>query len=131
MAEFLFQIDSNIVRRAYTEKDNYLIQQDPDGDPELCALYFSSNDIYYPNNEEQFIKRIVEQDFFEWYASRVPGCGKHIFIRDLFKQWYLGGINDTLNSPQKILEWLQKETAGYKIITVGSSSGGYAATLFG
>lgn len=52
-------------------------------------------------------------------------------MRDVFKQWYLMGINAKINTPEKLTEFLRKETEGYNVVTVGSSAGGYAAILHG
>lgn len=128
---YVFQTDSEIVNKVYQEQNNYLIEFDEKGDKEWCAVYFCSNDIYYPNTEEIFRKRIVEKNFFEWYHSRITKASKHIFIRDIFKQWYLAGINKNINTPEKLIEFLKKETEGYKVVTIGSSAGGYAAILYG
>lgn len=128
---YVFQTDSEIVNKVYQEQKNYLIEFDEKGDKEWCAVYFCSNDIYYPNTEEIFRKRIVEKNFFEWYHSRITIASKHIFIRDIFKQWYLAGINKNINTPEKLIEFLKKETEGYKVVTIGSSAGGYAAILYG
>jgi hypothetical protein len=127
----IFQTDSKIVNQVYHEQDNYLIEYDKKGDKEWCAIYFCSNDIYYPNTEEVFYNRIIKKNFFEWYHSRVNKAYKHIFIRDIFKQWYLAGINKTINTPNKLIEFIKKETKDYKVITIGSSAGGYAAILYG
>lgn len=128
---YVFQTDSEIVNKVYQEQNNYLIEFDEKGDKEWCAVYFCSNDIYYPNTEEIFRKRIIEKNFFEWYHSRITKASKHIFIRDIFKQWYLAGINKNINNPEKLIEFLKKETEGYKVVTIGSSAGGYAAILYG
>lgn len=72
----------------------------------------------------------MEKNFFEWYNTRI-NARKHIFIRDIFKQWYLEGINAELDSPEKIFEWLKGETEGYEVVTVGSSAGGYSVVLYG
>lgn len=127
----VFQTDSKIVQQVYQNNNNYLIEFDTNGDKDYCAIYFCSNDIYFPNNEAIFRKRIIEKNFFEWYHSRIKKAGKHIFIRDVFKQWYLSGINQYINTPDKLLSFLKEETKGYKIITIGSSAGGYAAILYG
>ena len=111
----VFQTDSEIVNKVYQEQDNYLIEFNEKGDKEWCAIYFCSNDIYYPNTEEIFQKRIIDKNFFEWYHSRIYKAAKHIFIRDIFKQWYLAGINKNINSPEKIIEFLKEETKGYKV----------------
>ena len=98
---------------------------------DICVVYFSSHNIYYPNTEEVFRKKIIEKDAYEWYSTRIEAGHKHIFIRDIQKQWYIQGINKRINSPEKLLDFLKKECEGYRIITVGSSAGGYAAVLYG
>lgn len=129
---FVFQTDSEIVQKQYRENLNYLIEYSENAIVgEYCTIYFCSNDIYYPNTEDIFRKRIVEEDFYEWYGTRVEKSHKHIFIRDIFKQWYLAGINSKIDTPAKLLEFLRHETKGFKIITIGSSAGGYAAILYG
>lgn len=128
---YVFQVDSDIVQQVYNEQDNFLIEYDNQGDNNWCAIYFSSNDIYFPNTEEIFRKRIINKNFFEWYHSRINKASKHIFVRDIFKQWYLAGVNRQINTPDKLIEFLKKETEGYNVITIGSSAGGYAAMLYG
>jgi hypothetical protein len=128
---FVFQADSDIVKNAYQNKDNYLIEYDESQTKEHCAIYFSSNEIYYPNEEDVFRRSILEQNKFEWFGTRVPYAHKHIFIRDIQKQWYLTGVNATIDSPEKLLEFLKTETDGYEVTALGSSAGGFAAVLFG
>ena len=129
--DFVFQTDSALVHAMY-EKENYTVSVDPNAkDKGICVLYFSSHDIYYPNTDEVFRKKIVERDSYEWYGTRIENVYKHIFIRDIKKQWYLHGINSRINTPEKLLEFLKKECQSYRIITVGSSAGGYAAVLYG
>lgn len=132
---YAFQADSEVVRQAYSDMDNFLIEYDENQgggeNKRLCAVYFSSNDIYYPNTEEIFRKRILGNNFFEWYHSRITKARKHIFVRDIFKQWYLAGINANIDSPDKLASFLKKETEGYDVVTIGSSAGGYAAILYG
>jgi hypothetical protein len=129
---FVFQTDSDIVRKVYQENPNYLIEYSEDcPNQEYCTIYFCSHNIYYPNTEEIFKKRIVEKNFYEWYGTRIKKSYKHIFIRDIFKQWYLRGINSEINTPAKLFDFLIKETNGYKVIIVGCSAGGYASVLYG
>lgn len=61
---YVFQVDSQIVREKYDQDPNYLIEYDEEKDNNICAVYFSSNDIYFPNTEEIFRKRIVEKKLF-------------------------------------------------------------------
>lgn len=133
----VFQTDSEIVNKVYNENANYLVEysvgfSDSKKEGEtFCILYFSSNDIYYPNTEEAFINQLVNVNRYEWYKMRVNVGAKHIFIRDIKKQWYLTGINNETNSIEKLYQHLKKETEDYKVIALGSSAGGYAAVLLG
>lgn len=128
---YVFQADSGIVNDFYINNDNYLIEYDDSNPKDYCVIYFSSNDIYFPNSEIAFTENIIKTNRFEWYRSRVNFAYKHIFIRDVKKQWYLSGINASVNSPSKLFEFLKQETAGYKIISIGSSAGGFIATIIG
>ncbi|MBB3839610.1 hypothetical protein FHS57_003619 [Runella defluvii] len=129
--DFVFQTDSEIVQNEF-KKENYLIEYNNEAlEKKLCVIYFSSNNIYYPNTEENFKRKIVEQNFYEMYQTRINSAYKHIFVRDIYKQWYIEGINSRICTPELLFEFLQKETQGYAIITIGSSAGGYAAVLYG
>lgn len=130
--QYSFQVDSDIVQKAFREMPNYLIDYDNEASSkDYCAIYFSSNNIYTPNEEQAFRYRIVEKNSFEWYGLRVRKAYKHIFVRDIFKQWYLKGINADIDSPEKLYSFLKQETKGMKVICMGSSAGGYAAILYG
>ncbi len=129
--QYSFQSDSLIVNHIFQNQDNYLIDYSFDVPKEYCIIYFSSNDLYFPNNESAFKEQMIEKNRFEWFGNRIKKGFKHIFIRDIQKQWYLGGINALINSPKKLLDFLKLETIGFKTITVGSSAGGYAAVIYG
>ena len=48
-----FQADSDMVWSVYQNNSNYKIEYDDKcADKDYCAVYFCSNDIYFPNNEE-------------------------------------------------------------------------------
>ena len=128
-----FQTDSKEILEFYNNNDNYLIEEGTSKNHETnyCAIYFSSHDIYYPNTPLAFQNQLVKRNRFEWYGSRINIASKHIFIRDIKKQWYLSGINSEINSIEKMFNFLKKETEKYEVITVGSSAGGFAAMLFG
>ncbi len=130
---YVFQTDDALIQEQL-HQPNYLIEY-TDSNEQLkekyCVVYFSSNNIYFPNTAEVFRKDIINKNKFEWYGLRIKKGSKHIFIRDIQKQWYLHGINSEINSIEKINEFLKNETKGYKVIMLGSSSGGYAASLFG
>ena len=71
MNTFVFQTDSEIVQKVYQENPNYLIKFSDDVHQKFCTIYFCSNDIYYPNNEDVFRKRVIEGNFFEWFGTRM------------------------------------------------------------
>lgn len=128
---FVFQADSAIVNEVYEKNKNYLIEYNTSVPKKYCVLYFSSNNIYFPNDETVFTDEIIKKDRFEWYSTRIQKGYKNIFLRDIKKQWYLTGINGEINTPEKLLAFLQKETEGYSVIALGSSAGGFASVIFG
>src|ERR1700733_6386224 len=127
---YIFQIDSSLVINGYNNP-NFLIEYDEQSPDDRCAIYFSSHNIYYPNTEKDFVDNLVKKDKYEWYRTRIPGARKHIFLRDIKKQWYLTGINKEIATPLELENFLASETKGYRVITVGSSAGGYAAVVYG
>jgi len=129
--DFVFQSDSDLVKHAYNTNNNFIIEYDESVQNDLCVLYFSSNNIYGQNTEASFKNNIISNNKFEWYGTRILNARKHIFLRDLIKQWYLTGISSIYNSPQLLYQFLKTETEGYTVTTLGSSSGGFAAVLYG
>lgn len=119
---------SELQQNAYSELPNYRII----GGGKKIAIYFTSNDLYWPDTPESFQYSIIEKDRYEWTNLLIKRCDKHIFIRDVYKEWYITGINKDINNTERLLEFLRKETKGCsELICVGSSAGGYAASLFG
>lgn len=95
-----------------------------------CYIYFSGNGIYDPDTFEVFHNTIVEKDRYEWQKWKACSS-REIFIRDVNKSWYFNGINNKCANIRSVVDLLKTLTQGYKVITVGSSAGGYAAVLFG
>ena len=117
-----------MVVKAYEEMDNFLVADDG-RDTGWCCIYFSSNGIYNPSDEATFEREIVVKNRFEFYGMRLAQCSKHIFLRDVHKQWYLKGISKTCDSIEELAAFLKEQTSGLHVITLGSSAGGYAAAL--
>lgn len=106
---------------------NLMIEEGDDPESCLYAVYCSSNGIYYPNNDEVFRKRIIEQNKYDWRSNRIKGrfC-KHIYIRDILKQWYVEGINSELDTIFKVAEWIRTYAKpNAEFVFLGSSAGGY------
>lgn len=98
----------------------------------ICVIYCSSSGLYYPNTEEEFVKAFVDRDDkYEWRNNRIRQAEKSIWIRDITKEFYIRGINKRINTIDKLVDFLKEDTKGYDIITVGSSGGGYIATVLG
>lgn len=105
---------------------------------DLCYIFFSGNGLYYPDKTKVFEEVILKADCYEWTeiakSDYIRGiAGKYIFVRDIFKSWYVMGINHTINTISKLVEALKQETIkkGYRVRTVGNSAGGYMAALVG
>ncbi|WP_432467996.1 hypothetical protein [Agarivorans sp. Z349TD_8] len=96
-----------------------------------CLVCFSSNAIFFPHTNENLHKLILS-DYYEW--ERVVDKAKFeklIFIRDIYKQWYLNGINESVASVEALGKLIKYHTQGLECTYVGSSAGGYAAVMFG
>lgn len=115
----------------YRNDKNYQIKY-TNNNTSCVAIYFTSNNLFYPHDSDSFKAAIVKKNRYEWTNKTIEKAQKHIFIRDIYKQWYASGINNEINTIDKLIEWLQDETKNYnEIIIVGSSGGGYAATIVG
>lgn len=115
----------------YNNNLNYKIEYNKEEDSNLCVIYFSSNGLYFPNTIAEFTNTVLNRDKYEWCNSKCRHAKKHIFIRDILKQWYVLGINKNINTIDKLKDFLTEETKGFEVVTVGVSSGGYASILFG
>ena len=101
-----------------------------------CFIFFSGNGIFFPNDYETAETTLIKNNRYEWKNIAQSDlirlqAGKIIFLRDVYKQWYITGINSKIDSIAKLFYFLQEKTKGYEIITVGNSAGGYMATLLG
>lgn len=122
----LFYMESleEMQEHAYSELGNYKIEHTGEG-RECVAVYFTSNALFFPHDAEHFRHSVLEKDYYEWTRQKIRRATKHIFLRDIFKQWYARGINRHINSIDKLTEWLKQETNNYNsLIFIGSSGGG-------
>lgn len=127
----MFDIWSNkvdIAEEIY-KKENYKIKINNKCHTNTCYIFFSSNNIWYPNTEDAFKRSFVDNDYYEWMRFTDLPAEKVVYIRDIYKSWYVSGINKELNSIDAVIAFLRKQTAGMKVVTVGSSAGGYMASL--
>lgn len=109
---------------AYRELDNYKIEYTGE-EKECVAVYLTSNNLFFPHDVEHFRWSVLEKDRFEWTRLKIRRATKHIFLRDIYKQWYASGVNAKINTLDKLIEWLRNEIKDYKsLIISGSSSGG-------
>ena len=130
--------DHVLLRNAYS-KDNYRVIDTP-SQTGRCLICFTGNGLFYPNTLGTFKKVIIERDRFEWanlvrddkiqeYYQRI------VLVRDIYKQWYVTGINNTYNTTDKLVNKLNEliivQGKRMNITTVGNSAGGYAAVLYG
>jgi len=126
----LLPTDLRAAQEAYLVGPNWTISGDLDSD--ICYVFFSGHGIYFPNTEECFKQRIVVEDRFEWQALSRSLPGRHIFVRDVYKQWYIKGVSSEISDDHKLEEFLRESVRAHReIIFVGSSAGGYSALRFG
>jgi hypothetical protein len=129
--DFNFITDENVVR-AYNDLDNFQVIDNYSLEAiDATVVYFSSNGLYYPNTRDNFINTVLVKDRFEWKSQGFINAKRLIFIRDIRKQWYIGGVNKNIPDIESITSLINKYHESSQLICVGSSAGGYAAVLFG
>lgn len=132
MGEIFALDDKNEQLKAQYRQNNYkVIERSESG---LCYIFCSSNGIYDPDSE--FYQTVVVRDRYEWghIAGSVEVQNKAariIFIRDIYKSFYVEGINTEINSVDRLCSFLKEKTQGMKVVTCGISTGGYIATIIG
>lgn len=129
-------MDNSLLRQlqdqVYCSQNNYKIEYSDSSKRDCVAVYFSSNAIFYPNEECVFRKTILERDRYEFQRMKIQRANKHVFVRDIYKNWYLSGINSNTNTIDKLVDLIRKETSGYKeTVVCGISGGGYISVIVG
>ena len=119
--------------KIYVNNINY-VEEYVHQDGKQCYIFFSSNGLYEDKSVEEIEKILIEKDRYEWknLANSFKyhtDLGKIIYVRDIYKAFYIYGINQQLDSIDKIAEKLKELTVGYEVTTVGISSGGYMAVI--
>lgn len=134
-AEFLLDDQNVHLKKIWETQSNYKIEDINQG-TDICYIFFSSNGLYYPDCMKTFHEVIEEQDRYEWRNlvrnhDELKNVGRVIFVRDIYKQYYVMGINQKINSIDKLLVLLKDNTEGMEVVTCGISSGGYMAIIAG
>ena len=101
-------------------KDNEIIEFPWNDDSNLQSAYKQKNYILTDTNSKS--RRIMI--FFSGNGLYYPNTKS-------VKQWYVTGINEKINTIDKLVEFLRALTDGYEITTCGNSAGGYMACLIG
>ncbi len=131
----IYDTNFELVDRQWHEKENYLVK-DFDNQSGRCLVLCSDNGIYYPFTEEAFVEKIVEKDTFQYLnITKDSVIKKHfsriIYIREVWRSWYLLGLNAKVDSIDQTIQLLKNLTAGYQTTYAGISSGGYMAMILG
>lgn len=78
------------------------------------------------------INRGIGLPVFEFFNILSESNIDKVFVRDFFQMWYLNGVDDTINTLEKLKVQLENIIKDYERVTfIGNSMGGYAAILFG
>lgn len=124
-----------VIQYVYESKDNYLIHENGHVSNNFCYIYFTSNALYEIDSVSCFNQRIISEDRYEWKNRSAiinnEKPRKEIFIRDVWRSWYVRGINNKICTYEKVVDFLRNETAGYTSRCVGVSSGGFMAVIVG
>lgn len=117
----------------YRNRENYTVEY-PHKAGKECYIFFSSNGLYAENDFKKFKQNIWEDDRYEWQSitqsiKNQKTIGKIIYVRDIYKKFYIHGINFQIDDIDKLIDVLRSITDGYVVTTIGISSGGYLAVI--
>ena len=123
-----------IEKQKVYENDLNYCEEYPHPDGTQCYVFFSSNGLYPEASKEEFQKTMIEKSRYEWKSMAKAfkyhkNLGKIIYVRDIYKVFYIYGISKRLDSIDKVIEELRHLTNGYEVTTVGISSGGYLSVI--
>lgn len=135
MTDFKLNFENQLIYGSWCNNDNFYYKKF-NSNSHKCLIFFAGNSLYFPDEEEEFKKKIIQENRYEGEniseSSRMKAYfGKIIWVRDIYKSWYVTGINRTYDSVEKVCELLKSLTEGYDVYTVGGSAGGYMATICG
>lgn len=125
-------LETAAVEDIYRSRSNYKVV--PGKGKGVAYIFFSGNGLYFPNTDEVFQKTVTEGDRYEWEniaRSITDVAEKLVFVRDVYKRWYLSGINASCTDPDAVTALLREICGGLAIITVGNSAGAYMAIYAG
>lgn len=102
----------------------------------ICYVFFSSNGLYKSRNNVVDVEEMHETNRYEWKSicenkKIIRKASRIIYLRDVFKAFYIKGINEKYNSIDKVIDFLSKETNGMDVVLAGSSAGAYMSLLVG
>ena len=126
--------DNEEIFEFYNTNYNYEIREG--NGKGTIIIFFTGHGLYFPTTIEEFRKAVVKNDRYEWKNvssdNRITQISeKFIYVRDVYKNWSINGINGKINSQEKVAVLLRKLVGKKNVITVGSSAGGYMALLYG
>ena len=98
---------------------------------DLCFVFFSSNGLINGKKTKEYI---IENDYYEFINicnnPKIRNISsKILLLRDLELNFYVNGINEAINSIDKMIELIKVNTKNKHIIAAGYSGGGYMAIL--
>lgn len=131
MAGFM-TLDRNnaLIKQVYETRQGNIFIRENHTDNNYCYVYCSSNNLYKKDNESDFFQKIVQENRFEWMnRSAKNSPAKEIFIRDVWLSWYANGVNQKINSIERLIEFIRIESSGMDLVTIGVSSGGFIAAI--
>lgn len=131
----IFSTDQGIVEEVWRNNPNYLVRE-INADNKKCLILFSSNGLYFPNTREEFEEKVIQEDRYEFRnitnSKKIEKqFGKIIYVRDVWKAWYVRGINAREDTIDKLIARLKDLTEEERVITAGISSGGYMSVIAG
>ena len=96
--------DNQEIFEAYSNLPNYKVFDLNNGGG-ICYIFFTSHGLFFPTTLFEFQHEVVEKNKFEWVnigsEKRIQEkAAKYIFVRDIYKNFCIEGINRWGQAPE-------------------------------
>lgn len=135
MNKEVYETNIDIVWERWRNNDNFIVKEHKN-DGKKCLILCSDNGLFHPFTEQSFLEKIIESDKYQFLRITDEDIfektfARIIYIRDIWRSWYLLGLNEQIDTIDKIIDKMRELTDGYETIVAGVSSGGYMSTILG
>ena len=108
MNKEVYETNIDIVWERWRNNDNFIVKEHKN-DGKKCLILCSDNGLFHPFTEQSFFEKIIESDKYQFLRITDEDIfektfARIIYIRDIWRSWYLLGLNEQIDTIDKIID---------------------------